>query len=177
MCFLVLLTYPLLLWLHMLRKLLGVQQSMTRKERGESISVMMIDRRLPFQMCCSLNFDGEKWLFIFSSSQCFAFSLCWNSVRNVQIKQLEHRCGLGVGAEVWQYVLVFFKGLYNFYCYLLSLFLKCLQYTGEHTVSRENAVLVLREGFFSSSVSIVGDTIKGFCGALLLPTDGFGLSE
>lgn len=55
----------------------------------------------------------------------------------------------------------YFKRLYHFYCYLLSIFLKYLQYTREHTVSGEDAVPVLPEGFSSSSVSVIGGTIKG----------------
>ena len=52
-------TDPLLLLLYTLRKLLGVQLSMKKKERGESTSVMMIDRRLPFQTCVhALKVDG-----------------------------------------------------------------------------------------------------------------------
>lgn len=72
---------------------------------------------------------------------------------------------------------LYFKGLYNFYCYLLSIFLKCLQYTREHTFSGDDAVPVLREGFSSSSVSIVNVTIKSSSGGLSLPADEFDLSE
>lgn len=71
---------------------------------------------------------------------------------------------------MWRYVLVF-QGTLSFLL-LFAIFLKYLQYTREHTVGEEDAMPVLREGFSSSSVSI-----KGFCGALLLPTDEFGLSE
>lgn len=71
----------------------------------------------------------------------------------------------------------YFKGLYDFYCYLLSIFLKCLQYTREPAISGDDAVPVLREGFSLSSLSIVSVTIKTFCGGLLLPGDEFDLSE
>lgn len=74
---------------------------------------------------------------------------------------------------MWWYVLVFQETLS-----FLLLFAVCFpEVCREHTVRGEDAVPVLREGFSSSSVSVVDGTIKGFCGALLLPTDEFGLSE